>query len=85
MPKTRRVCGNCGSLQGPYDRYFVGYRKTGHYIFTCRIPLLDADGKRTTDKVRLDAVRACNDRREKNNAPAPKSKSATGEAVVPSA
>lgn len=82
MAKPRRVCGNCGSTQGPYDRYFVGYRKTGHYIFTCRVPLVDAEGKRTTDKVRLEAVRACNDRREKQNAPAPKSKPSAGEAVV---
>lgn len=82
MAKARRICGNCGSLQGPYDRYFVGYRKTGHYIFTCHVPMRDADGKHTTDKVRLAAVRACNDRREKKNATAPKGKPAASEAVV---
>lgn len=65
MSKTRRVCGNCGSTQGPYDRLFVGFRKTGRWIFTCRIPQKDAEGKRTTDKQRLDAVRECNERREK--------------------
>jgi hypothetical protein len=59
----RRVCGNCGNMQGPYDRLFIGYRKTGRWIFTCKVPSRPA-----TDKQRQDAVKACNDRREKQYA-----------------
>lgn len=70
MATSRRVCGNCGSLQGPYDRLFVGFRKTGHWVFTCKVPMKHPDGTRTTDKQRLAAINACAERRAKRNGPA---------------
>lgn len=65
-----RVCNNCGSRQGKFDRLFVGLPKTGRYIFTCRIPLKDAEGRRTSDKTRFEAAQACNHRRDKKYAAA---------------
>jgi len=66
----RRVCGNCGNTQSPFDRLFIGNRKTGHWIFTCPVPLKDAEGKRLPDKKRADIAAACTNRREKQNASA---------------
>lgn len=57
-----RVCGNCGNTQGPFDKYWIGPRKTGQWIFTCPDP---------TDKSpeeRQKALAACMARRDKRYA-----------------
>ena len=70
-----RTCGNCGNTQGPFDKVFVGFRKTGRWVFTCRVPLKGPDGKRLPDAKRAELAIACTQRaeqRRKNvNVPAP--------------
>ena len=62
-----RKCGNCGNPQGPFDTLFIGFRKTGQWVFTCPIPKKDADGKPLTDNARRELAMACTNRREKRN------------------
>lgn len=64
---SKRVCGTCGSTQGPFDSIFIGYRKTGIYLFTCPITAREADGRPVTEAKRKEIAMACNNRREKNN------------------
>lgn len=66
-----RTCGCCGSKQGPFDREFVGFRKTGVFLFTCKLPVRDADGRRVADSKRREAAMLCSNRREKRYAAAP--------------
>lgn len=47
-----RTCGNCGNTSGPFDKLFIGNRKTGRWVFTCPIPKKDADGRPLADNVR---------------------------------
>ena len=65
-----RVCGTCGSKQGPFDREFIGFRKTGVLVFTCKLPVRDAEGKRVPDAKRREAAMVCSNRREKRFAAA---------------
>jgi hypothetical protein len=58
-----RMCG-CGNKQGPFDKLWVGYRKTGRWIFTC------PDPKDKTPEKRAEAAKACTERREKRYATA---------------
>src|SRR6478736_2115284 len=62
-----RTCGNCGNTQGPFDKLFIGFRKTGRWVFTCPIPKKDANGKPLTDAQRRELAMACINRREKRN------------------
>ena len=62
-----RTCGNCGNTQGPFDKLFIGNRKTGRWIFTCPVPMKDKDGKRLPDAKRREIAMACTARREKKN------------------
>lgn len=62
-----RTCGNCGNTNGPFDRLFIGNRKTGHWVFTCPIPKKDADGRPIPDQKRKEMAAACNNRREKQH------------------
>jgi hypothetical protein len=59
-----RVCGNCGRTQGPFDRYWIGPRKTGHWIFTCPID------KKLTPEKQAEQAKECTARREKRYAAA---------------
>lgn len=65
-----RTCGNCQSRQGPFDRAFVGFRRTGQNVYTCRVPQKNLDGTRTTEKQRIDSIHACHARKEALNASA---------------
>jgi hypothetical protein len=60
----QNYCGNCGNKQGPFDRLWIGFRKTGQWNVTCKDP------KDQTAEKRAAAAKACNDRREKQNAAA---------------
>lgn len=62
-----RVCATCGNTQGPFSRIFVGFRKTGQWLYTCPVPLKDADGKPIADSKRKEIAAACNNRREKRH------------------
>jgi len=67
---AKRVCGTCGNTQGPFSRIFVGFRKTGVWLYTCPVPLKDADGKPIPEATRKAVAAACNNRREKRSATA---------------
>ena len=57
MPRT---CSSCHSTQGPFARTFVGFRRTGKYIFTCK-----PDERGDTPAKRLAPIQACQARRLK--------------------
>lgn len=59
-----RACQCCGNTQGPFDKVFVGLRRTGRWVFTCHVPVRDAAGKRLPDAKRAEIAAACNKRRE---------------------
>jgi hypothetical protein len=61
-----RRCQACGNTQGPFDKLFIGHRKTGRWLFTCPVPRKDAEGRPLTDAARRDISAACNNRREKH-------------------
>ena len=56
----KRKCMNCGNPTGPFDRYFVGFRKTGQWVFYC-----PTERKLPAEK-RAAQSQACNNRREKS-------------------
>jgi hypothetical protein len=59
----------CGNTQGPFDTFKVGFvNNTMLDIFTCPIPVKDADGRRVPDAKRREAAMACSNRREKRDA-----------------
>jgi hypothetical protein len=57
-----RQCGTCGNTQGPFDRIFVGFRKTGMWLFYCQTP------KKLTGEEAAKYSVACYQRFEKNAA-----------------
>jgi hypothetical protein len=63
-----RVCGNCGNTQGPFDKTFVGFRKTGRWVFTCKVPVKDANGKPIPGDKRAEMAMECTKRAEKRRA-----------------
>lgn len=65
-----RVCDTCGNKQGPFARYWVGPKLTGKFVFTCPIPLKNAEGKPYSDNERKAFAAACNNRRDKRFASA---------------
>lgn len=65
--KSNRACQNCGKTQGPFDKEFVGFRKTGRWIFTCHVPVRYIDGRRIPDAKRAETAKACTDRRSKRD------------------
>lgn len=58
-----RVCMTCGNTQGPFAKEYVGDRKTGQWIFTCKP---GADGL-PADQRRIPVVE-CLTRRAKRDA-----------------
>jgi hypothetical protein len=58
MQGKRRVCGNCGRTQGPFDLYWVGPRKTGQWIVTC------ITYKNLTPEKQAEQSKECTARRE---------------------
>ena len=63
--KTTRKCGNCGNTQGPFDKIWVGFRKTGRWIFVCKVPMKDAEGKPVRPEKRAELAMECTKRAEK--------------------
>lgn len=61
----QNYCGNCGTTQGPFDRLWIGFRKTGQWIVTCHDP------KKETPEKRAEVAKACTARREAKYASAP--------------